>query len=151
MNTHCSEQGGCHDLALTHPLDDYSAFLCLPENPEFSLYRLYCLNPGKSRVRSVQNQQGHHGGLLKLHYTSPHHLQALLAVKPFICTSTSGIWSIVLWSAHMWMNSTWLCSKLPFAWIYFSVISHSACRKWLTSPPVPSLPLCFSLPPSLSL
>lgn len=91
MNTHRSEQGGCHDLALTHPLDDYSAFLCLPENPEFSLYRLYCLNPGKSRVRAVQNQQGHHGGLLKLHYTSPHHLQAQLAVKPFICTSTSGI------------------------------------------------------------
>lgn len=43
---------------------------------------LYNLNPGKSRVRRVQNQEGHHGeGLLKSHYASLHHLYTQLAVK----------------------------------------------------------------------
>lgn len=49
-----------------------------------------------------------------------------------ICTA-SGIWAKVLWSTHTWMNSTWLCLKLLFARSYFTVISHSACCKWLTS------------------
>lgn len=53
------------------------AWKCLP----VSFVSLYYLNPGKSRVRRVQNQEGHHGGLLKSHYTSLHHLYTQLAVK----------------------------------------------------------------------
>lgn len=118
--------------------------LCLPVTPQFPLYHLYCLSPGKSRAGWVQIQLGHHGVLLKSHYISPHHLRAQLAVKPFICTSTTGIWSKVLWSTHMWLNSAWLCSKLQFSKSYFSVISHSAGCEWLTS-----LPLCPLSPPLL--
>lgn len=52
------------------------------------------------------------------------------------------------------MNSAWLCSKLPCAQSYFSVISHSACCKWLTSLTLSLSPLSLfvssSLPLSLS-
>lgn len=51
-------------------------FLPLTEKASFSTCHPYCHNPGKSRVRLVQNQHGHCAGFLISNHLSPEHLSA---------------------------------------------------------------------------
>lgn len=110
----------------------------------YTVASLYCFGAGKSRVRRLQR---HHGGLLRWHYTSLHQLYTQLAVKDIHVHKC--FWDVK--QSHMWVNSARLCSKLPFAQSSFSVISHSACCKWLTSCSLSLLSRCLFVSPALSL